>query len=252
MTVQELYDRLTIHFPPALSCDWDHDGLTLCPDLSRTVKRVLCTLDLTEAAIQKAVQAGADVILSHHPFLFHMPEAITPKDAEARKMMTLLEKGISALSFHTCADAAAGGVSDLLAARLSLADVYTPEGESILRVGALPRHMSGRELALLVKEQLGTPAVTLCNAGEEVRYVAVCGGEGKDMIDAVRATGAHAFVCGRAGYHAVQDAAAATLTVVEAGHFYTEAPIVERFAQLVEQIGGIEAIRFVASPIDVL
>ena len=252
MTVQELYDRLTIHFPPALSCDWDHDGLTLCPDLSRTVKRVLCTLDLTDAAIQNAIDMGADVILSHHPFLFHMPEAITPNDAEARKIMVLLEKGISALSFHTCADAASGGVSDLLAARLGLADVYTPESENILRVGALPRYMNGRELALLVKEKLSTPAVSLCDAGEEVRYVAVCGGEGKDMIDAVRRAGARAFVCGRAGYHAMQDARDAGLTVVEAGHFYTEAPIIERFAQVVEQIGGVEAIRFVASPIEVL
>ena len=252
MTVKELYDRLSISFPTELSCEWDRDGLMVCPSLDAPVTRVLCTLDVTPAAIARAREVGAEAILSHHPVLFHMPEAITQGDPLADKVFSLLQAGISCLCFHTRADAAAGGVSDLLAAAMKLADVYTPEqGDGILRVGTLPRHVTARELAECVKKTLGSPAVTYADGGKPIRYLALCGGEGKDMIDAALSSGADALLCGRAGYHAMQDAAEAGLTVLEAGHYHTEVAIVGRFAELARQ-AGVEAICYTECPIGVL
>ena len=53
MTVKDLYERLNIYFPPALSLDWDRDGLMVCPDPARRVRRVLLTLDVTPAAAER-------------------------------------------------------------------------------------------------------------------------------------------------------------------------------------------------------
>ena len=71
MTVKELYERLSLLYPAALSCDWDNDGMLCAPAPDAEVVRVLCTLDVTEAAIAEAVKVGANVILSHHPLIFH-------------------------------------------------------------------------------------------------------------------------------------------------------------------------------------
>ena len=80
MTVKDLYERLNLAFPPSLSLDWDRDGLMVCPDPGRRVRRVLVTLDVTPAAADAAIQAGADLILSHHPRLCQPLAALSDED----------------------------------------------------------------------------------------------------------------------------------------------------------------------------
>ena len=50
MKVKEIYAALSKRIPSELSCEWDNDGLMVCPDPDREVKRVLIALDITEAA----------------------------------------------------------------------------------------------------------------------------------------------------------------------------------------------------------
>ena len=251
MTVKDLYERLNLAFPPALSLDWDRDGLMVCPDLTRRVRRVLITLDVTPAAAEAAIRAEADLVISHHPLLFHPLKTLSYEDPSARTALRLATAGISVACFHTRADAAHDGVSDLLAAALGLSNVETLGEERLLRVGTLRHALTGEALARHVKESLGTPAVTLADAGRPVRWVAVSGGEGKDFIDLARANGADAYVSGRFGYHAMQDAAAAGLTLVEAGHFYTEVGILDRMKQLVTEATDAEVIVRAEPPIRV-
>ena len=240
MTVKDLYERLNLAFPPSLSLDWDRDGLMVCPDPGRRVRRVLVTLDVTPAAADAAIQAGADLILSHHPLLFHPLATLSYEDPGARTALKLAVAGISVACFHTRADAAHDGVSDLLAAALGLSNVETLGEERLLRVGTVRHPMSGEALARHVKEALGVPAVTLAD------------GEGKDLIDLARANGADAYVSGRFGYHVMQDAAAAGLTLVEAGHYYTEVGILDRMKQLVLEATDAEVIVRAEPPIRVL
>ena len=56
MTVRELYNALGEQIPAALSMPWDNDGLQLCPNPDREVKRVLCALDLTYDVAKMAVK----------------------------------------------------------------------------------------------------------------------------------------------------------------------------------------------------
>ena len=52
MTVFELYQRLEERIPRPLSCEWDNDGLMLCPDGYAEVKKALFTLDVTDEAVE--------------------------------------------------------------------------------------------------------------------------------------------------------------------------------------------------------
>ena len=70
MKVIELYNKLCEIIPTSLSCPWDRDGLESCPEPEREVKRVLVALDTTNEVIEKAIEARADVIVSHHPLFF--------------------------------------------------------------------------------------------------------------------------------------------------------------------------------------
>ncbi len=237
MTVKELYDRLSLTFPASLSCEWDHDGLVVSPDTGRSVQRVLVTLDVTDAAVAHAVKCGADVILSHHPLLFHPLTAVTPEEPVAAKVLTCLTHGISVMCFHTRADAAHGGVSDLMVEKLGLSNIEILGDEKILRAGNLVSPMTSEELANTIKEAFSAPAVVVADTGRPIRWLAVSGGEGKDMVALAKASGCDALLAGRIGYHAMLDGREAGITLFEAGHFYTERPVLELFRELVSAAG---------------
>lgn len=236
MKVKELYERLSARFPVALRAEWDHDGLGCSPDPDGEVTRALCTLDVTDAAIDRAIAIGANVIVSHHPLLFHPLFEVTPDDAQGRKICRLLAAGISVLSFHTRADAAAGGVNDLLAEALSLSDTV-PFADGIGRIGTLPAPRSLREFAEEVKCRLGAPLVLCGDAGRPVLRVAVLGGSGKSEVGAAIAAGADTYLSGRLSYESVNEAAALHINLLEAGHFYTEAILPKGLVPLLQEWG---------------
>ena len=69
MKVRDITDVLERMSPPSAACDWDNVGL-MAGDKDAGVSRVLVTLDVDEAAIDKAVSCGADMIVSHHPLIY--------------------------------------------------------------------------------------------------------------------------------------------------------------------------------------
>ena len=144
MTVKELNELLNERFSPALSCEWDNDGLQVTPDPGATVTGVLLALDLSDAAIECAKDSGCNVILTHHPLLFRPLSELTPESGVGRRVQRLLSLGISAIACHTRADAAPGGLNDALAERMGLSDV-TPFADGIPRIGTF-RHAAGRKM----------------------------------------------------------------------------------------------------------
>ena len=244
MTVFELYRFLENKIPRSLSCEWDNDGLMCCPDPDREVKKVLLALDITEAIVNEAQEMGCDVILSHHPLVFRPVKALTTEGGVPRKLIRLVQNGISAMSFHTRLDAVCGGVNDMLAATLGLENVsaFGPEGEQMGRIGNLAAPLSLEVFAEQVKKTLGAPFVLVSGAGQ-VSRVAVLGGEGDDFIREAESVGADVLVSGRLGYHPMTDAPEGSIALIEAGHYYTERPVLSALEKMVKEAdGSIETI----------
>ncbi len=238
MTVKELYRALSERIPSELSCSWDNDGLMCCPSGERQVRRVLIALDVTEAAVARAAEGGFDLIVSHHPFIFKGLKAVSEDNYIASKAICLIKNDISVMSFHTRLDAVQGGVNDTLAKLLGLVDVSSFGEEGIGRIGELEAALGAEELAGRVKEALGVPFVLLSDCGRLIRRVAVLGGEGGDDIALAKAAGADAYVSGRLGYHSMVDASEADMTLIEAGHFYTEYPVCQVISEMLRELDG--------------
>lgn len=223
ITVSELYSYFDKKIPRALSCEWDNDGLMVCADGKKPVKKVLFALDVTDEAADFAISGGYDVIISHHPLIFAPLRAINAENPVCARALRLIAAGISVFSFHTRLDALEGGVNDILAATLGLCDAvpFGPAGEEMGRVGKLPRALTPAEFSALVKEKLSAH-ITGHFTGKEIKTAAVIGGSGKDFIRAAKSYGADVILLGEAGYHAVLDATAEGISIVEAGHFETE------------------------------
>ena len=235
MTVNELYAKLNTLIPSSLSCEWDNDGLMCCPDGRREVKKALVCLDVTADAVKKAAKGGFDVIISHHPFIFKGLKSVTENDFIPKKAMELIRADISVMSFHTRLDATVGGVNDKLASVLGIKNTET-FGEGIGRIGEIETETDARSFAKRVKEVLGAPAVFLADSGKKIKRVALLGGSGDDFISEAITLGADAYVSGELGHHPMTDAPDMNITLIEAGHFYTEQPVCEALCEMIKKI----------------
>ncbi len=238
MTVHELYRALDEKIPAALRCDWDNDGLICEPDPNRKVNNLLFTLDVTDEAIEYAVEIGADVIVSHHPMLFRPIKAVNSGNLGGHKVIELIKNNIAVFSFHTRLDRMKGGVNDLLAETLGLTELEVfgdEETPDIGRIGIVAE-TTVAEFVERVSDLLGTPAIQTVDLGKPVRCVAVVGGDGKDYIPDAKAAGADLYLTGTLSYNSMVDGADMGLQLIEAGHFYTEAPVMKRLGEWVSAL----------------
>ena len=222
MTVLELNELLNRRFPPALSAEWDNDGLQVWSDLNAKVTGVLIALDPTDAAIDEAEKTGCNVILTHHPLIFQSLSDFTPESGAGRRVRRLLTLGIAAISCHTRCDAAEGGINDSLAEMMGLTDV-TPFADGIPRIGTLTRPMPPAEAVSFVLGATGAPkALYSGKAPEKIKRITVCGGSGKDCLFAAAEAGADLYFTGELSYHSRLDANDLSLLAVEVGHDVSE------------------------------
>ena len=244
MKISQLYHTLDTQIPASLSCPWDNDGLAVCPDPDAAVTGIVVALDVTDDVIRKAEETGSNVILTHHPLLFGGIKSVVsaPADPRADRVIRLIQKGISAMAFHTRLDTLDGGVNDILATFLGLEDTLpfgdsdNPRGKPMGRMGSFPSPMSAEELATLCKQRLRAPSVSFTDGGRPISKVAVLGGSGGDEIYAAICAGADALVTGEAKHHHFCDAIDSGLTLVAAGHSSTEHPVCALLALMAGEI----------------
>ena len=71
----------------------------------------MVTLDITAQSVRQAREKGAQLIVSHHPVIFHPLKRLLSNSVP----YLLAKKGIGAICAHTNLDMAPGGVNDCLA-----------------------------------------------------------------------------------------------------------------------------------------
>jgi len=230
--IKDIYDFIDSFAPFSAQADFDNGGF-LVGDINRYVHRVGVVLDITKQTIAFARHLGVDLMISHHPVIFDAQKSFTAGDMA----FELANAGIAALCAHTSLDCAAGGVNDVLCELLGIEKIElfpTPEYPSgLLRVGFLAQE-SADDLAEYVGNRLCTD-VRYCDGGKAIETVAVCGGSGGSLFKDVLDAGVDAFITGDLTYHHYLSAANSGLTVVAAGHFETENPIVQVLAEKIKQ-----------------
>lgn len=236
-TVADILSFLDALAPPSMKMDWDNVGLN-CGSRNAAVTKVLVALDPFEHVCQEAADIGADLIVTHHPLIFRPLPMISDDAAITRGIMILCRHGISAINAHTNLDQACGGVNDVLAAALGLqnVEVLNPVGTDaegrpygLIRTG-YTQMQSLSDFLAFVKEKLGCEGLRYVDGGKPVHKVAVGGGDCDDyMLEAINA-GCDTFVTSDVKYNGFWDAKEQGLNLIDAGHFYTENPVVSVLA----------------------
>ena len=236
-TVFDLYSAIDQFAPFSLSMDFDNTGI-LVGDRHQPVSKVLLALDCTMDVVNYAKEIGAQLIITHHPVIFHPIKRVN----EDSVVYHLIRSQIAVISAHTNLDIAEGGVNDVLAQAVGLQNIsglelLDPAAQSYLgRIGTLSNSISASEFAALVKESLHARSVKFADAGNKIQKVALCSGSGADCLESTLAVGADALLTSEVKQHEYLNAAAAGISIFDAGHFDTEDIVIET---LKEKLAGI-------------
>ena len=248
VVLADVVSALDTMYPPASAAAWDRVGL-VSGDPDQPVRRIHFAVDPTQAVIEEARDAGADLLVTHHPLLLRGVSSVATTGAKGRAVTTLIVADVALYCAHTNADVARPGVNDALAAAAGLGDDSRPlsqeDGQPIGRVGELAEPMTLRAFAMRLAAALPSTPVGLRVAGDPagtVRRVAVMGGAGDDRFDDVRAAGADVYVTADLRHHpaleAREEAAGGTPYLIDAGHFATESLWLDLAAQRVVEAFG--------------
>lgn len=226
-TVKDIFEYINSIAPFEKQCEWDNSGL-IVGEKNAVVSKIGVVLDITIDTIRYASENGINLIVSHHPVIFGGTKTVLADDPTYH----LIKNGISAICAHTSLDIAKGGVNDALAQVLGFcnAEPLSDIGETeMVRVAEI-EPLSGEELAKLCADRLSA-SVSVTDTDKAVRKVALCGGAGADFMHDVANAGCDAYITGEAKHHEFLEAKSIGLTLIAAGHFETENPVVTVLAK---------------------
>ncbi len=242
LTVADVANYLDTLAPPALAEAWDNVGL-LVGRHDQPVRRVMTCLTITPASAREAVDAGADLIVSHHPLPFRPLKRLTADTSEGALLLELIGAKICVFSPHTAFDSAQQGINQRLAVGLQLSDIGP------LVPGVEPREGGGRygrlsakvrlgELVERVKKLLAIENIQAVGSLDQgLQMVAVACGSAGEFLAPAKAAGCECLVTGEVRFHSCLEAESLGMGLVLAGHFASE-----RFA--VEALSGMLAEKF--------
>ena len=235
MIVAELERALLARYPKADAEGWDHVGLSV-GDPNDEITGVACALDATVANVHRTLEAGANVLLTHHPVYIKAPEAFCPADSARPQCSAALFEaaryGVSIISLHTNLDRsheARACLCELLDATpvSSLEHVDDPQATGLGALSTLDNPCTLRDLAARAATAFGSEPRVWGDAERSCRTVAILGGSLGDFGELAIAAGADVVVTGEAGYHVAQDLALRGLGVILLGHDRSEEPFVD-------------------------
>lgn len=231
--VKDIFDEIDCVAPFISALDFDNVGV-LVGDENAEVNRVLLALDITEEVVREAASKNANLIISHHPVIFHPLKGLKPSDIAYR----LVQHGIHAICCHTNLDfSPVCGVNLALGMKLGLLNLQAEEaGADVpLFFGNLPEALEPESFACLVKERLQAQRVQYSPGVGKIRRVCLCSGAGGEYLPYAVGAGADAYLTGEMKHHEMLEAAGEPATVVVAGHYETEQVFAELLAAMLKK-----------------
>ncbi len=237
LTAREIIDIIESVAPLSQQEGWDNSGLQTGRRETEVARVLLCT-DVQDETVEEAVRKGCQMIISHHPLLFHGLKRIEGLTREERCAIKAIQHGIVIYSSHTAMDTYLHGVSGRMAEKLGIKDyeILSPEGgDTGLGVtGELQKPLGLEEFLMLLKQTFHTTCIRYTEKKQEnniISKVALCGGAGSEFMENAIRQGADAYVTADVKYHEMQ-AADGRINMFDIGHFESEQFTKEVFEDL--------------------
>lgn len=216
MKLKELASYLSNLYPKDLKASYDNVGL-MVGSYEKDVKIVLLALDLTKEVMDEAKLENVDLIITHHPLLFHPLSCINLNEDLGSIINDLIKNDIANYSLHTNFDSVKMNdyLGDLIGLKnkeiLSLNDNIGVYGE--IDKSSLDDFIQKVKSVLNIEscDYYGTTNI-------EIKRVGIIGGSGSDYFSDAKDKELDLFITGDITYTKGIEAKRLGLNVLDVGH----------------------------------
>ncbi len=249
MQKQELINTIENYAPLSNQAVWDYSGIQI-DSFKDKFSHLAVMLDPTWENIEKAIEQGADAILSHHPLT--MGEyRLNICSALFKSIHLLLSKNVFLYAAHTSLDATFNGFAFWLAEDLKLQELLPLDEEE--NFGAIGLLENSRDISdVLECLEKSMPFISRKdfrlvgkNTQRKIKKIAFCFGSGSSLYEKAKEKGADLFITGDVKYHLALDIVGEynplseysqhnqefeNPLLLDVGHFSLEEEMMKRFA----------------------
>lgn len=227
LTVKDIMEEMEKISPLSIIHKGDNSGL-LTGSEDMEVTKVLTALDITCDVVREAAAKGANVIVAHHPVIFHPLYNLNDNDPAC----LAFKHNIACICFHSPLDMADGGINDIihdmlkdefkLSKREAVVEPIHSDGRGYGMICSSSETFSPEEMAAKLKDIFGCTVVRYTKGTRPIRKIAFCsGGAGSDLPRAM-ALGADAYITGDVKHDQLITAVNNGISLFDCGHYHTE------------------------------
>ncbi len=215
-------DLLEKMYPLELAEDWDTIGLQVRPKIEE-INGIIIGLTLTKEIIEKAVLAGYNLIICHHPIFFDDDVKNDLLNSKSNDLISkLIIKGIGFYALHTNYDKKQMALS--LANHMGLENIKVLDNETSLGVvGNIAKKKSYHDMIESISELLSIEAARYSDVDLDIiiEKVALCPGSGREFLD-IAVDKADIYLTGDLNYHSFEKAVYFNYPMIDIGHYNSE------------------------------
>lgn len=247
MKVREIAAAIESFAPLSLQESYDNAGLIVGRE-DDEIHRVLLTVDVTEEVIEEALEQECDMIVAHHPIIFHALKRFNSSSYVERCVEQAIRHGIVIYAAHTNLDSAQDGMSWRVAQMLGLEniEVLDPtsyEGAGFGVVGELSEAVASEDFMRRVMECFSVGALRHSDIVlPKVRRVAICTGAGGSLIDKARDAAADIYLTSDLKYNDFMRHEK-SIILADMGHFESEYCVIQILFDILSKKIPIFAVR---------
>ncbi len=223
VTVKTIEDMLNSLAPVETAESYDNVG-ALVGRRDAEITKILVALDCTLDVVREAKELGAQLIVTHHPLLFHARKNLLEEDAEGRILCEMVRANLSLIAAHTNLDQTELSGSASCAKLLKLQNIR--KESNYLFLGDLETPVTAKALEARITGALSFPVRRYGNGGRLISTLAIAGGADDGDWQAAQVLGAQALLTGEVRHHNALAASMSDFVLFDGGHYGTEAPLV--------------------------
>lgn len=252
MILYDLMEYLNQMFPFETSEDWDNSGKQIAYD-QKTINRIVVGVDLTDKLLNKAIEVHADLIITHHPFIFSPLKSVDISSYKGDMIKKMIVNDISSIALHTNYDLSFHGMGQVIGSKMglvNLACLATGENSQESGFGSVGDLVDEVELSEFIdnfKRKFQLDYVTLYNESvrKKIKKVAFCGGAGGEFISDAINIRSDIYITGDITHHDAQSAYEGGVVLMDPTHYGLEKVFVDHISELIrDRFSGVELIPY--------
>ncbi len=228
MKTKDLVSLLNEKFPLKLQENYDNAGSQiLFPE--QEISGVLIALDMDLSLLEEAEKAGANLIVTHHPFFFRAFKQIDLSMPEGKIIAGCIKRHISLYAAHTNLDRVFRHVlctvMGFKADGTLLKDIPDEQdGTGFGSLAFLQEPVTLSDLLALAVEKLNLDhCIYSGNQDQQIGRIAFLNGAGGGSIEKIISMyGPECIITGDVNHHSARYAMEHGVSVIDAGHYGTE------------------------------